>query len=773
MNWHLTTTHKICTYALVGVSLAAVAVAKAVHPVALVLFLLLGVVSWFWEPPRIRWERYARLWMPLTVAVLVVLVLATVVLQANPLDASLYLLLYLALAKLFQRERPEDYNQAMALSFLLLAATTVYTDDILFGLLFALYVILGVMNFTLYHLRVQVRNHPKAAAQSRVFGGTMMLALFWVAVATFVLSVGLFFLFPRIGLGFFGRGVGQRETTQGFAEQVTIGEHGRLNRDTQVVMRVEFPEGRPPEIMPLYWRGVSFDRYDGQAWVRTLREGQLQSAQPDQVVELQRPAPHLSLIRQDIYLEPSPHQVLFALNPLYRVKLPAMVQRVRVQVGQLGGQQDRARLIRQWGRSVFVTRTGDVYYNYTGDVGYQYTAWSRPVFPSGNDLRRVDERLTLQQVQEQFPNDLYLQLPPEVNPKIRELARELTRTAPTYFDKVQAIEDYLRRNFTYTLDLPDPGAEPPLDAFLFTHRRGHCEYFATAMTVMLRSIGIPARLVNGYLGGRWNAYDRYLAVLAANAHSWVEVPFAGYGWVTFDPTPPGALPPVGNWWSDLYDALRFRWNKYVLEYNLDTQMEGLKAVQSWLSPAGNRPSPLSDWQTWWQRHGLRLGVVLVLTGVGGAWGYGSRGRSLRARDGVGLVGLVGFTGWVAQPLAATWGAGLGGMAPAVAYFLARYLHWGQPSGRIPAISRLYLQLRDELPQQGVAVTPDMGPMAVLLALRQSDVPARDVAVHLVETYMDVRFGGQSLSRAAWRDYQHQVRALLRQWRRRQPQKIRH
>jgi hypothetical protein len=137
------------------------------------------------------------------------------------------------------------------------------------------------------------------------------------------------------------------------------------------------------------------------------------------------------------------------------------------------------------------------------------------------------------------------------------------------------------------------------------------------------------------------------------------------------------------------------------------------------------------------------------------------------------VVLVGLTGWVAQSLAGMWGTGLGGIAPALAYFLARYLHWGQLSGTIPAISRLYLQLRDELLQQGLVITPDMGPMAVLLALRRSDVPGRDVAVQLVETYMNVRFGGQSLSRTAWRDYQKQVRSLLRQWRRRQPQKILH
>ncbi|APB32383.1 membrane-bound protease [Gloeomargarita lithophora Alchichica-D10] len=772
MTWNLTTTHKTCTYALVGIALAALVIANATNLFVNGLFLVLGLVSWFWEPPRIRWEQVAPLWMPLTVGVLVLLVLGTVALKANPLDASLYLLLYLTLAKLFQRERPEDYNQATALSFLVLAATTVYTSDILFGLLFALYVILGVMNFTLYHLRVQVRSHPKAAGQSRLFGPRVMMALFWVAVVTFLMSVGLFFLFPRVGLGFFGRGAGQQEASQGFNDQVNVGDHGRLNQDTRVVMRVEFPEGRPPQIMPLYWRGVSFDRYDGTAWLRTQMDGQLKSAQ-DQVVELRSPPEGTALIRQDIYLEPSPHLVLFALNPAYRVKLPETVQGLRVQVGNLGEPQDRARIIRQWGRSVYQTRTGDVYYNYGGDVGYQYSAWSRPIFPSANDLRRVDWNLTRQRVQQQWPNEVYLQLPPDFNPKIRELTEEITRTAPTEFDQVQAIQDYLTQNFTYTTDLPNPGDEPPLDAFLFTHQRGHCEYFATAMTVMLRSIGIPARLVNGYLGGRWNQYDQYLAVQAANAHSWVEVPFAGYNWVTFDPTPAGALPQIGGWWSDLADALRFRWNKYVLEYNLDTQMEGVKSVQSWLTPPANRQVQSSDWQTWWRQNGLRVGVVILLTGASGVWGYGHRGRVFRGRDGLGLVLLVGGTGWVAQPLLETWGTALGGGAPALAYVLARYLRWGQAQASVPAISRLYLQLRDELAQQGLPITPEMGPMAVLLMVRASDLPARDVAAQVLETYMNVRFGGQSLSRSEFRSYQQQVQYLLQQWQSRQKQKVTH
>ncbi|MEN9208102.1 MAG: DUF3488 and transglutaminase-like domain-containing protein [Gloeomargarita sp. GMQP_bins_120] len=770
MNWNLTDAHKVCTYALVAMAFAALVLANATHPVANGLFLLLGVASWFWEPPRIRWESYARLWLPLTVGVLVVLVGGTILLRANPLDAALYLLLYLTLAKLFQRERPEDYNQAMALSFLLLAATTVYTSDMLFGLIFALYVILGVVNFTLYHLRVQVREHPKAAAQSGRFGPRGLMALVWVGLATLVLSVGLFFLFPRIGLGFFGRGgAGQHQATRGFGEQVRLGEHGRLPQDTQVVMRVEFPEGRPPLLLPLYWRGVSFDRYDGQTWSRTRLDGELRVAQ-DQVVELRQPAAHLSLIRQDIYLEPSPHPVLFALHPLYRVRLPETAQGLRVQVGTLGETQQRAKIIRQRGRSLYVTRTGDVYYGYRGDVGYQYTAWSRPIFPSANDLRRVDMAQTLQQVAQAGLLDMYLQLPGDLNPRIRELAADVTRNAPTLFDKVEAIRRYLAesKTFAYTTDLPDPGAEPVLDAFLFTHRRGHCEYFATAMTVMLRSIGIPARLVNGYLGGRWNAYDRYLAVQAAHAHSWVEVPFAGYGWLTFDPTPPGPLPQAGNWWSDLLDALRFRWNKYVLDYDLDTQMETLQQVQSWLQLQPQKSAKALDMQMV-----RRTGAVLVLTLTGGLWGYRRRGRAWGWRDGLGLVVLTGVAGWVAEPLPWPWSGLLGGVAPPLAYCVARYLQEKRTNVGVPPVARLYLQLRQALVEQGFGITPEMGPLAVRRCLQTSYLPDRETGVHLINTYMDVRFGGRSLSPGEFRAYRQQLRRLLHRWRTRQGQKVLH
>jgi len=133
---------------------------------------------------------------------------------------------------------------------------------------------------------------------------------------------------------------------------------------------------------------------------------------------------------------------------------------------------------------------------------------------------------------------LYLQLPENLDPRIPQLARKITATADNSYDKSIVLESYLRRNFGYTLNLSGkPGADP-LAQFLFVTKAGHCEYFASAMAVMLRTLGIPSREVNGFLPGQFNDLAGDYIVRGSDAHSWVEAYFPGSGWITFDPTPP-------------------------------------------------------------------------------------------------------------------------------------------------------------------------------------------------------------------------------------------
>ena len=143
------------------------------------------------------------------------------------------------------------------------------------------------------------------------------------------------------------------------------------------------------------------------------------------------------------------------------------------------------------------------------------------------------------------------------------------------------MESYLRNNYGYTLDLSGTPPTDPLAYFLFQKRAGHCEYFAAAMTVMMRSLGVPARYVNGFLAGEYNDVGGDYIVRASDAHSWVEVYFPRYGWITFDPTPPssevagGVLSQLGLYW----DWFELQWSEWVVNYDFVHQFTLAQGVQ--------------------------------------------------------------------------------------------------------------------------------------------------------------------------------------------------
>ena len=153
----------------------------------------------------------------------------------------------------------------------------------------------------------------------------------------------------------------------------------------------------------------------------------------------------------------------------------------------------------------------------------------------------------------------YLQLPP-MRPEVSRLAQQVTRGAPTPLAKAAAIERFLRLNYGYDLDNASAFTRDPLYDFLFVRRSGHCEYFATAQAVMMRSVGIPCRLVNGFRQGEFNSWSDHFVVRQSDAHSWVEGFFADVGWLEFDPTPPDTRGPpfllvrLGGQWLDALDS---------------------------------------------------------------------------------------------------------------------------------------------------------------------------------------------------------------------------
>ena len=117
----------------------------------------------------------------------------------------------------------------------------------------------------------------------------------------------------------------------------------------------------------------------------------------------------------------------------------------------------------------------------------------------------------------------YIQLPNNLSNRVQALSKQLIKPEQTVLEAAQRVESFLKRNLQYTLSLERDETLSPLDDFLFQQRRGHCEYFATAMAVLLRASGVATRLVNGFHGGKWNQFGNYVAVSHGDAHSWVEV----------------------------------------------------------------------------------------------------------------------------------------------------------------------------------------------------------------------------------------------------------
>jgi transglutaminase-like putative cysteine protease len=216
----------------------------------------------------------------------------------------------------------------------------------------------------------------------------------------------------------------------------------------------------------------------------------------------------------------------------------------------------------------------------------------------------------------------YLRLPRAVPARVLSLARDLTATAATPYDQAKAIENYLRA-FPYTLDLPEPPPDRDLaDYFLFELQQGYCDYYATAMVVLARAAGLPARLAIGYIGGAYDAGNGHYVVTEAEAHSWVEVYFPEYGWINFEPTggrpalerssepdgsnglPEAALPPAAPTVSDELS----RWGLGLaggLVLLVGAGLGGL-ALDSWRL---RRASPAQTVTTLYkrlQRHGQRL-----------------------------------------------------------------------------------------------------------------------------------------------------------------------
>ncbi|MFB6372574.1 MAG: transglutaminaseTgpA domain-containing protein, partial [Bradymonadaceae bacterium] len=389
-----------------------------------------------------------------------------------------------------------------------------------YGIFFGLFVLGGTFSLALFHLKRELgRDDATAPAWTVPFDRRYVTVLAGISLAIFVTSLGIFFGFPRIGLGYFANQGRSQTSVAGFSDNVELGSHGVIRDNPEVVLRVEFPGGRPKTLDTFHWRTMTFDHYDGSGWSRTLESRDTPRQLGKGIYDLnqlhiwkspestRRSAPK----RLEMYVEPLGSDTLPTMWPVERIEFGRSWDQAPPDSPRAGG--------------IRTDNLGDVHHTVASDIGIPYTIHTRPR-PDPAVLREVDKP-----VETKDPAvKPFLQVPEDIDP-IRQLAQRVTSEAETPYAKAEAVEQFLQSNYTYTTNLPKMETDNPVQEFLLEARRGHCEYYASAMALMLRSVDVPTRMVNGFLGGKWNGVGNYLAVRQGDAHSWVEIYLPDYGWI--------------------------------------------------------------------------------------------------------------------------------------------------------------------------------------------------------------------------------------------------
>jgi transglutaminase-like putative cysteine protease len=503
-----------------------------------------------------------------------------------------------------------------------------------------------------------------------------------------LLSMALFPLLPRVRSGaLFDRGFGPSTAMSGFSERVELGDLGRIRLDPTRVLRVTTLEGSVAAASERYWRGLAFDHFDGRRWSVTPKQRASVAGDPEIGVDLGGPRRRGRRVVQQLAREPLESGVLFT---------PGLPAAFRGAVGRLQRDSNRA-------LHASATRGKRVLYHVVADLAQ----------PTQKAL--TEDRVATGGVAERL-----LQLP-TLDPRVATLAEELTVEHSNDAARVRAVEAWLRTRGRYTDTPPDFGSDgSPLEGFLLERAEGHCEYFASGMVVLLRSVGIPARLVNGFAGGHANSLGGFVELAQSDAHTWVEVPFKKAGFVRYDPTPPDlrlasadAL-REGAGLSELASAVELWWFRNIVDFDRGHQARAVRSA--WLAwhrwrkkPGAEEPKPADDsWALVLPT--APLWGLLVVVGFGAAAAADLRRRRRRTRP----------------QLPPEYGRAL--------RLLARR---GHVRGESEAARDFAHRLEDRLPAEGVRAFEA-----------------------LTESYLAERFGGaprqQDLS--AWRTLRHHLRS---------------
>src|ERR1700686_953515 len=537
--------------------------------------------------------------------------------SANPplyaaLMASVHFLIFVMLVRLYSASTERDAIFLTMLAFAGILASAVLTVDTTFLICFFAFLIFGVATFTGMELRRAAKGALTLTVpagqkeRERQLNRALGYASLSVALGAILIGGTLFFFFPRFSAGYLGRTSFNPALMTGFTDDVELGQIGEIKKDSTIVMRVE--TGKPVGYPRLRWRGIALANFDAKRWTSSENRRVVLAPNPDGWVYvgdgMSRGDARTPGLLYTVYMEPIASDAIF---------VPGQVVSLR---GNFNGEAGSRSLLKTY---LYKDSTGSIYNPFHNYTAVRYAGFSR--------LPGLDP-IKLRAAGTDYPDDIkqmYLQLP-ALDPRIAPLAEQMTAQKTTAYDKATAMEIYLRSKYGYTLDLKGKPGDDPLADFLFESRAGHCEYFASSMTVMLRTLGIPAREVNGFLPGEYNDLGGDYVVRASDAHSWVEVFFPGMDWQTFDPTPAspenetGFLPRLGQY----ADWMEITWSEWVIGYDFAHQVALAQNLQrdsrNWSESARDwferKQSAGKKWMKSWQLQrgvlGYLLPVALVL-----------------------------------------------------------------------------------------------------------------------------------------------------------------
>lgn len=460
----------------------------------------------------------------------------------NPIAPIVETMLILLGAKFLGKKSGRDYLQIYLISILLLAGSALLSLD----MEFLIYLFLMMFLLSLSAMALTFYSQDNDSVLSVDVAKKLVFKSLIIPVMAVPLTALLFLILPRTSyplLNFLNRDSGG---VTGFTDSVRLGSVSDIQADESIIMRVSM---EPIDGAMLYWRGIVLDFFDGVNWKSTISES------PKNERDFTLSGRQVSYT---IYLEPYNNNYLFHLD-----------------------------------KPLHVSHSDAVMYDGL-------------IFKMPQDINR---RIKYQAVsvisstlnEHNINKEVYLQLPEKRFEKIRETVKDITGSLGELESANEILKHLKSGDYKYALSNL-PTSSNPLEDFIYNYKYGNCEYFASAMTVMLRLRGIPARIIGGYVGGYYNNLGSYYAIPQKNAHVWVEAYIENKGWVRFDPTPApftafSSLPGGFSRVRVFFDSVSYYWNAMIINYDFSKQMGLLRKARSFVQKPNLDMSSIKEYST--------------------------------------------------------------------------------------------------------------------------------------------------------------------------------